>query len=82
MNKNDDDDGNDDEDEDDDDDSVNANVNNSNNNGITRSMHHGNDNEGDANMPHDLQPRWKYFHRGGNITAVEILSPRWKYFFT
>ena len=28
-----------------------------------------------------LSPRWKYFHRGGNIlTAVEILSPRWKYF--
>ena len=69
---NDDDDDNDDEDDDEDD----------NNNGITRSRQ---DNEGDANMSHDLPgnnyhcggnilPRWKYYHRGGNISpAVEIL---------
>ena len=28
-----------------------------------------------------LSPRWKYYHRGGNIpTVVEIFSPRWKYY--
>ena len=41
---------NDDDDENDDEDD------NNNNNGITRSRQ---DNEGDANMSHDLPPRWK-----------------------